>query len=318
MLSFILAAILCIPTIIESTESWSYQNPKLWARKNRYCGGRSQSPINIRFNRSSYNAHLKPISLEERDPTVPDEVFNSGFTAQLNLNGRYVLKNVVPGGEDYIAEQIHFHWGHSNDNVNGSEHLYEGQSYPIEMHLVAYSSWYSNILDAMHNTRALAVIGVFFEISDEPNPLLQPLVNALKHIRGQDSRFTLNNSIDVKTLIGENRLRRYYRYDGSLTTPPCFESVVWTVLLEPLKLSFRQLHGFRYLHDKHANLIQDTYRPIQKLGTRKLFRNFHVEDIQERRQQLRRMEMIDNSGQNVKSYMKFISILLSFFIFIIY
>ena len=93
----------------------------------------------------------------------------------------------MPGGEDYIAEQIHFHWGHSNDNVNGSEHLFEGQSYPIEvnvenrhlqfvshmylivtlfskMHLVTYSSWYSNILDAMHNTRALAVIGVFFEV----------------------------------------------------------------------------------------------------------------------------------------------------------
>ena len=144
------------------------------------------------------------------------------------------------------------------------------------------------------------------------------MVNALKHIRGQDSRFTLNNSIDVKALIGENRLRHYYRYDGSLTTPPCFESVVWTVLLEPLKLSFHQLHAFRYLHDKHANLIRDTYRPIQKLGTRKLFRNFHVEDFQEHRQQLRRMEMMDNSGQNEKSYMKFISVLLSFFMFIIY
>lgn len=128
----------------------------------------------------------------------------------------------------------------------------------------------------------------------------------------------MNKSLDVKTLIGENHLRRYYRYDGSLTTPPCFESVVWTVLLEPLKLSFHQLHAFRYLHDKNANLIRDTYRPIQKLGTRKLFRNFHAEDIGGRRQQLRRMEMIDNSGQRVKNNMKFISILLSLFMFIIY
>ena len=32
------------------------------------------------------------------------------------------------------------------------------------MHIVSYSSWYSNIGEAMTNTRALAVVGVFFEV----------------------------------------------------------------------------------------------------------------------------------------------------------
>ena len=104
------------------------------------------------------------------------------FLAQLNFKGQYVFKNIVPNGENYKVEQIHFHWGHSYDNNNGSEHVYEGKPYPLEvssidlflnllsfsfsskMHIVSYSNWYSNIRDAMTNTRSLAVIGVFFEV----------------------------------------------------------------------------------------------------------------------------------------------------------
>ena len=53
--------------------------------------------------------------------------------AQLNLRNHYVLKNVAPESEDYIVEQVHFHWGHSNDNKTGSEHLLEGKSFPLEV-----------------------------------------------------------------------------------------------------------------------------------------------------------------------------------------
>ena len=31
--------------------------------------------------------------------------------------------------------------------------------------MVTYSSWYSNIADAMTNTRALSVVGAFFEVN---------------------------------------------------------------------------------------------------------------------------------------------------------
>ena len=56
--------------------------------------------------------------------------------AQLNLKNRYIVKNIAPESEDYKVEQVHFHWGHSNDNTNGSEHLHEGQSYPLEVRSV--------------------------------------------------------------------------------------------------------------------------------------------------------------------------------------
>lgn len=36
-------------------------------------------------------------------------------------------------------------------------------------------------------------------------------------------------------------LDEYYRYDGSLTTPPCYPSVLWTVFRNPVSISLRQV-----------------------------------------------------------------------------
>ena len=33
----------------------------------------------------------------------------------------------------------------------------------------------------------------------------------------------------------------YYRYPGSLTTPPCYESVVWTIFRQSVIISKRQV-----------------------------------------------------------------------------
>ena len=40
-------------------------------------------------------------------------------------------------------------------------------------------------------------------------------------------------------------LHYYYSYKGSLTTPPCSESVTWIVMEEPVQVSQDQLDAFR-------------------------------------------------------------------------
>ena len=153
--------------MIESTAEWSYNNTRQWVRKNRYCAGHSQSPIDLQFNLSRYNDHLKQISFEEQDsqgkymrnrrkmtidflsnrtngivqywpyrleryPFNHSLIF-SVILAQMSIKNRYLLKNIAPASEDYKVEQLHFHWGHSNNDLVGSEHLHEGQSYPLEV-----------------------------------------------------------------------------------------------------------------------------------------------------------------------------------------
>lgn len=44
---------------------------------------------------------------------------------------------------------------------------------------------------------------------------------------------------NIRELLPD-RLDEYYRYEGSLTTPPCYPSVLWTVFRHPVKISHEQ------------------------------------------------------------------------------
>ena len=49
----------------------------------------------------------------------------------------------------------------------------------------------------------------------------------------------------------------YYRYSGSLTTPPCSETVEWLVLTTPMQVAASDVAGFAKLYPMNA-------RPVQK------------------------------------------------------
>ncbi|KAL5006486.1 hypothetical protein ScPMuIL_015292 [Solemya velum] len=70
----------------------------------------------------------------------------------------------------------------------------------------------------------------------------------------------------------------FYRYTGSLTTPPCYESVLWTVFTDFIPISDNQMAEFRnltYIHsDGNTKPIEDNFRPIQDLKGREVYINF--------------------------------------------
>ena len=56
--------------------------------------------------------------------------------------------------------------------------------------------------------------------------------------------------------------KEYYRFDGSLTTPPCSEGVKWMVMKTPLTISKAQV-------EKFSKAVQGTNnRPIQPINAR--------------------------------------------------
>ena len=57
--------------------------------------------------------------------------------------------------------------------------------------------------------------------------------------------------------------RDYYRFNGSLTTPPCTEGVVWLVMKEPVTLAASDIAAFRKAIGGH-----DNNRPVQPLNAR--------------------------------------------------
>jgi len=54
---------------------------------------------------------------------------------------------------------------------------------------------------------------------------------------------------------------RYYTYPGSLTTPPCSETVTWFVLHKYAQLSNVQFNEFRHI-------LGNNFRPLQKRNAR--------------------------------------------------
>ena len=53
----------------------------------------------------------------------------------------------------------------------------------------------------------------------------------------------------------------YFRYMGSLTTPPCSEGLTWTVYKQPIEASPDQIKQF-------ASLFANNARPIQRRNRR--------------------------------------------------
>jgi carbonic anhydrase len=53
----------------------------------------------------------------------------------------------------------------------------------------------------------------------------------------------------------------YYMYAGSLTTPPCSETVTWFVLKQPSSLSKAQFKAFN-------RILGDNFRPLQERNGR--------------------------------------------------
>ena len=67
----------------------------------------------------------------------------------------------------------------------------------------------------------------------------------------------------------------YYRYMGSLTTPPCSESVVWTIFNRLTNISSRQLKIVRGLN------LNYNHRQPQLLYKRKVYSSFSVNEKNE-------------------------------------
>jgi len=60
--------------------------------------------------------------------------------------------------------------------------------------------------------------------------------------------------------------RGYYRYEGSLTTPPCSETVDWLLLTEPMQVAEADIARFAKLFPMNA-------RPVQKPNRRFVLRS---------------------------------------------
>ena len=95
---------------------------------------------------------------------------------------------------------------------------------------------------------ALAVVGVLMA-TGKPNAAFSKIVSTMPMKEGPAVK--ADPGIDPNALLPA-RLG-YYRYPGSLTTPPCSETVEWLLLTDPIQVAEARCRGFRQaLSDERA------------------------------------------------------------------
>lgn len=216
---------------------WGYsgeEGPEHWGNLSAeysVCGsGKNQSPINLS---GMIDARLP--ALKFAYATGATEILNNGHTVQANFAPGSTL---TVAGHEFELKQVHFH--------APSENRIDGKSFPMEGHLVH--------ADKDGN---LAVVAVMYR-EGKDSPAIAKLWGQMPQKTGDKA--ALNAQLKADELLPKNRA--YYRFNGSLTTPPCSEGVMWLVMKTPVNTGKEQVEAFAHtLH--HPN-----NRPVQAVNAR--------------------------------------------------
>ncbi|KAK3522038.1 hypothetical protein QTP70_022461 [Hemibagrus guttatus] len=253
------------------SDHWGYQDQTSWLNTFTACNGKSQSPIDIVTRDVTYDPRLPAIKLDGYDLSDGPELTlqNNGHTLQLQLPN--TMRIVKGFDEIYYAAQLHFHWG--NTEVPGSEHTIDNVHFPAEIHVVHYNSRYGSIKEAASKPDGLAVLGAFIGIGLHENDNYEKILSVIKDVSSEESD-TKIPSFNVRLLL-PNSLERFYRYTGSLTTPPCFQSVNWTVFNDTITVSRKQLAALEEtLKAGHNESLSKNFRAPQPLNGRRVLASF--------------------------------------------
>ncbi len=224
-----------------SNAHWSYtgeNNPEKWgdiAPEFHACKyGKYQSPIDIT---DAFKVNTtQPLQFHYTNKA--SNVINNGHSIQVNFDdgGFFTLEGV-----QYKLVQVHFH--------TPSEFSFNGKHYPMVIHMVHQSKEGQNL-----------VVAVMFEEGKE-NPTIKQIWDKMPQKVGETNKI---QNVDVSSLVKDGVA--YYRLDGSLTTPPCTEGVIWILPKEQASASKAQI-------EKFTKTIGTNNRPIQPKNGRVIIEN---------------------------------------------
>jgi len=221
--SILLAASLVLAgstAAIAGGELWSYEGDTgvdHWGNLSpdwAVCGaGLYQSPIDLDL---AITADLGSIKSEIKQTPLKFGLDGPTFAVPY-ASGAWIRVN----GTRYELQQFHFHLQ--------SEHTVKGEHYPMEGHLV---------LRAEDSDHANAVMGVFIKAGAE-NAMLKQFWGVLPRSANKPVDGIMVNAGDLLPAS-----RKFYLYEGSMTTPGCRQGVRWFVLEQPVEASQAQIDAF--------------------------------------------------------------------------
>ncbi len=223
-------------------QHWGYdgtESPDHWSdiAGNEKCGkSKIQSPINIVTSKVISGKGLKKIGFNYLNSDIKD-IDDNGHTLQFDFKeGSYVIYE----NKKYYLLQFHAH--------EESEHKIDGIRYPLELHFV------HKALDG-----SILVLSTMVKEGRE-NSYFEKL-KVFKNLAAKQKENT-DIVFNPEKLYPKNK--SYYRYTGSLTTPPCTDNVEWIVFKNPIEMTEDEIEEIA------EHLPKNNNRPIQPINDRKV------------------------------------------------
>jgi len=249
---------------------WTYGEQGAWFEGYPECSGNSQSPINlVGIPVSKTGAHMNQHVKYHESHNAGLMLKNNGHSLQVDSNNDIGFVKLQDG--KYYAKQFHFHFP--------SEHSVDGKLAAGEMHIVHQKK-------GSTGTDDLAVISILIDDIKETGPSHDGGFDAgldLAFFRdlgfgGQlprvgNSRALEVDDVDISTSFATQLAGPFWHYRGSLTTPPCSETVHWYVLDKRAAMSHKMITDFKELFPNPSN-----NREIQDQNTRRVVMDMALPD----------------------------------------
>ncbi|KAM3147852.1 hypothetical protein pb186bvf_000180 [Paramecium bursaria] len=235
---------------------WTYTNPGLWKNLVPTCGGNRQSPINIitANSKAGYNDAPTINYLSKSTNTNYTQVAVA-YTKEVEGEFDSILASDYSENFTYYASQFHIHLP--------SEHQIDGVNTDLEIHFVHIAAEAGKVdCNNIHNK--LTVFGLLFNRS--PNASNYSVFDTM-------ASGNVNNSVssfDLSIFFNQLSDQTYFHYNGSLTTPPCSQTVNWYVFSQALPISTSQYNNFAsaYTNTTLYGSAMSNSRPVQGLNNR--------------------------------------------------
>lgn len=200
---------------------------------NTLCGnGTNQSPIllNTTTSRAPYGSIT--LNVPSTDSAV---LVNLGTNVEVILNGTLKAANST-----WKLLQFHFH--------TPSEHRIDLAHHEAEIHFV---------FTASDGSAKLAVLAFFVQVEDEhTTPVIEDILSYLPDVQTPGTT-TQVHAVDMSAFQEHANKLSYYAYTGSLTTPPCSESVSWFIATSPIPLYIKVYKALKDTTKTNNRYTQD-------------------------------------------------------------
>ncbi|KFV99332.1 Carbonic anhydrase 9, partial [Fulmarus glacialis] len=234
---------------------WSYEDRVHWGVDYPDCMGTMQSPINIDTAKTIFSPQLRPIQLSGYSLPANEKLKlrNNGHTVLLELPESLA----ITGGyaQQYRAVQLHLHWGTPN------RYLPAGTAITVRSPFGPCLCHYCGVS--------------VLQVGPRENPYYQEILEHLYKIQSEGKE-VLVPGFNIAGLLPAN-LKLYFHYNGSLTTPPCYQTVKWTVFNQTMLLSYDQMSMLAMsLRNDDSKPLENNYRLVQDLHGRRVLASFQT------------------------------------------